>query len=223
LAVKAGDTVSDGKKMMTVISDLTGEELLTREDMYIYKCFFEKMVAAVSIPCINATEGGAGIKGTQVMTFADVIARYASRPADIAERIGNVFSAYCPNPPEEIAEGVRLFREQIRDTRAAAKSIVAVLTAVLARIEVYGLDRTYVARELSRVKKAGDVVAKHDFLLRVLHAQLLKNILQQKREGAVDEAFFAKKTDAEFVLSLKEDIEFQQTLITALDQLDSFF
>jgi hypothetical protein len=223
LAVSKADTYTDGKRMTTVISELTGEEMLTREDMYIYKCFFEKMVASTATPCVNATEGGAGIKGTQAMTLSDVAAMYADRPFDVAGTIATALGSYVPMAAGKRDAAIREFRATLAKTREAAEEIAASVETVLKRTEIYGLDRAHAARELSRIEKAASFVERQEFVLRLFHAKLLKNIFQQRREGAIDAAAIAKQDDAAYLASLRDDLDFQKTLIRSIDELEHGF
>lgn len=53
-----------------------GEQLWTRHDWYTFLLWFEKMIPCYDGIVVNATEGGAKIKGTLIMTLENAIDKY---------------------------------------------------------------------------------------------------------------------------------------------------
>lgn len=66
------------------------EEVLTRGDLYVYLKWFEQQIKEINqssdcdIEVINATEGGARIEGTHIMTLQNAVDRYCQEMYDIA-------------------------------------------------------------------------------------------------------------------------------------------
>ncbi|MDS1002896.1 DUF115 domain-containing protein [Clostridium sporogenes] len=60
------------------VNDINGEEVLTSKVLNFYRKNFEEYISRVSnIEFINATEGGANIKGTKIMNLDEAIVNYA--------------------------------------------------------------------------------------------------------------------------------------------------
>ncbi len=60
--------------------DVEGRDIYTDELLFTYLEQFERDFATCNATIINATEGGARMRGTQVMTLRDVIDEYCTRP-----------------------------------------------------------------------------------------------------------------------------------------------
>lgn len=70
----------DGIRM---IEDIYGNSIKTRYDWYIYLQWFVNSIETMQeIEVIDATEGGARIKGTKLMTLKDVIDQYCNKTID---------------------------------------------------------------------------------------------------------------------------------------------
>ena len=74
------------------VEGIDGTMLETDFQMWYYKKWFEKAIRANEglIEVIDATEGGARIEGTRLMTLKDVVAEYCSRPLPFEEIEKNI-------------------------------------------------------------------------------------------------------------------------------------
>ncbi len=70
---------------LIMVKDIYGKEVPTRGDMYSYLIYFEKLISMTKAKCIDATEGGARIKGTEVMSLREVIDRYCRERIEVRE------------------------------------------------------------------------------------------------------------------------------------------
>jgi len=78
----------DGKciaRDLIMVKDIYGKEVPTRADMYSYLIYFERLISLTQAKCIDATEGGAKIRGTKVMSLRQVIDRYCTEPVAVRE------------------------------------------------------------------------------------------------------------------------------------------
>ena len=82
---------------MKMVDGVNGGKVRSRYDWLIYKDWFEDAIRALpEIEVIDATEGGALIKGSKVRTLADVIKKECKKEFDFAavlEETGPTFSA----------------------------------------------------------------------------------------------------------------------------------
>ena len=100
----------DGIRM---IEDIYGNMVKTRHDWYIYLKWFENSIQEIpDIEVIDATEGGAKISGTKLMTLKEVIAQYCNKPVNCKEIINSI-------PPllneEEVNRSKVLIADSIKD------------------------------------------------------------------------------------------------------------
>jgi len=84
LLIKTKDGKWIGQDLI-MVKDIYGKDVPTSGDMYSYLVYFEKLIASTKAKCIDATEGGAKIRGTEVMSLREVIDRYCSEPIGVRE------------------------------------------------------------------------------------------------------------------------------------------
>lgn len=83
------------RKNLVKVPAIGGGEVLTdRMTLYAYLKWFEDGIPKVKAKCIDATEGGALIRGTEVMTLKEAIAQYCSHPQPIARILEEARSGY---------------------------------------------------------------------------------------------------------------------------------
>jgi hypothetical protein len=74
-----------------MIEDIYGNMIKTRHDWYIYLNWFVNSIESVpDIEVIDATEGGAKIKGAKLMTLSDVIDQYCTKMVNCAEIVESI-------------------------------------------------------------------------------------------------------------------------------------
>jgi hypothetical protein len=75
--------VSDAGSKLEIVEDICGNPIKTRYDWYVYIKWFEDAVALFGgEEVIDATEGGARLKGTTIMTLKDAIGKYCIAAVD---------------------------------------------------------------------------------------------------------------------------------------------
>jgi len=79
-----------------------GGEVPTSKFWLSYLRSIEQDVAACPARCINATEGGARIEGTEIMSLAQTIDEVCFFEADITERLRGTVSTFIPPDPYEL-------------------------------------------------------------------------------------------------------------------------
>jgi hypothetical protein len=85
------------------VMGIDGEMLRTTIPMYSYLKWFEQEIALCPhVKVIDATEGGARIEGTQIMTLAEALESYAKEEYDIEQMIESVSPAFDKKQKEEI-------------------------------------------------------------------------------------------------------------------------
>ena len=61
---------------LIMVKDIYGRDVPTSSDMYSYLVYFERLISLTEAKCIDATEGGVRISGTELMSLREVIDRY---------------------------------------------------------------------------------------------------------------------------------------------------
>ncbi|MCD6574546.1 motility associated factor glycosyltransferase family protein [Candidatus Aerophobetes bacterium] len=79
---------NDGKwigRDLVMVKDIYGRDIPTTMDMYSYLVYFERIISLTKAKCIDATEGGAKIEGTEIMTLREVIDKYCQEEFEVRE------------------------------------------------------------------------------------------------------------------------------------------
>ena len=75
------------------VTGMNGEILRTNRSFLMMKKFFESAIAASDKPHINATEGGANIEGTQILTLQETMDTHCNTQINVSNQI----KAFCSN------------------------------------------------------------------------------------------------------------------------------
>ncbi|MBE5967379.1 MAG: motility associated factor glycosyltransferase family protein [Lachnospiraceae bacterium] len=87
----SGNVINDEKKAIDLyVEDIHGNTVRTRHDWYAFLRSFENAIQQLSnVDIIDATEGGARIKGTRILPLQDVVDQYCTRKFDCKSIIDN--------------------------------------------------------------------------------------------------------------------------------------
>lgn len=117
------------EKDMFYVKANDGGELLTARNFYQFLRFFEDWFRMFpDRKYINATEGGAFIEGTEVMTLRDVLNQYCTRSVNVTDKIREIQTGFQPTAEKE--QVVKVFeerRQQISILLKQAEKAVAYL------------------------------------------------------------------------------------------------
>lgn len=79
---KEWERIVRNRPILRRVQDARGDELYTDELLFTYLEQFEKDIAEVPRRVINATQGGASIRGTETLTLREVAQRFCRRAVD---------------------------------------------------------------------------------------------------------------------------------------------
>lgn len=209
---KIAAPVKKSRKFMQVKSSLTGQDLLTNNAMYIYLRHFESIIAGSRRTCINATEGGVGIKGTGVMKLREAIRKYCTKDIQISEIIRQArISAPQPDVGMVVKNVEDLIR-RIKKVKKASAEIMEILEQVFKLSQEQGSSERKISRHLTRLKAPAAKVMSEEDILMIIHADLLEHMMQQRSEGRLDSAQLKKIEFNNLAVDFKDDFEFQKAV-----------
>jgi len=91
-----------------------GNPVKSQKIWEIMKHKYEEDVASYQGICINATEGGARIRGTEVMTFSEAIEKHCERSCDFQDIIDKVYNQFSDN--QSVKDEIERILYKTRDT-----------------------------------------------------------------------------------------------------------
>lgn len=109
-----------------MIEGIDGGQVKSRHDWMIYLDWFEESIQTIEdrTEVIDATEGGAMIHGSKIMTLAEVIDQYCGREVDMAEILQRQPPMFTPEEYDQVCEELRGYVEQLHDMDRDARKAV---------------------------------------------------------------------------------------------------
>lgn len=82
--ISSGEKANGGEGNRRIVEGIDGTDVVTRADWYRYLDWFNNAVKACpQCHVIDATEGGAKIEGTEILTLQETIEKYCTRTVDV--------------------------------------------------------------------------------------------------------------------------------------------
>lgn len=89
--MRSGEHDNGGEVNHRWVEGIHGEQVLTRSDWYMYLDWFNNAVKQMTdIHVVDATEGGAKIEGTEIITFQEAIDKYCTKEVDVQAIVDSI-------------------------------------------------------------------------------------------------------------------------------------
>lgn len=192
-------------KAQKVTSLYDGKELDTKEEFYIYLRYLEKRIAKTGIECINATEGGAGIRGTKVQMLESVI-NELSVSYNLRERIKQALKT-------KLVIDRDLVNKKINELKSSVDLVVGESESVVNNLQkAFSLkhdnDRAQeVVEHIDLMRGSAKIVSQHEEILRILHADIMVAFMRMQEAPIVEPHGFDNIEQV-----FKEDYEFHKAV-----------
>lgn len=121
---EAENKLKDGKRYFEV-EDIYGGKVLTEENMDAYRLWFETQIVRYPyLHVIDATEGGAKIRGTEILTLNEAIERECKNlgKIDFAKLIDKISKTYSEEELDEITKQLYNIPEELKKLKRKIKS-----------------------------------------------------------------------------------------------------
>ncbi len=208
------------------IQDVHGRPLYTDELLFTYLEQFEKDFIGTSARIIDATEGGARMRGTEVMPLTEALARHCARPIP-AERFADR-QAPLTRDASRLPAGRQEIARRLDEVRAIER-ICDEFLEVLAELEKLTNDPQRFNRRLARVDELRLQVQQYDLAYRIINAASQLAELQRftadrklaaEEAGGVERARRQLERDQHFVRGMKQGAADTAKILT--DTLERF-
>lgn len=117
----------------TMTEDIYGQPILSSHEFTLYRDWIEEQIEThPDLLAVDATEGGAKIKGSEIMTLSEAIDKYCNKAYDyekaisetdrfMSEEVASEFIEYIKNIPDEleackkqVKEGINLYEQMLK-------------------------------------------------------------------------------------------------------------
>ncbi len=154
----AGDYVDLYRNDMELyVEDIEGNQVKTRYDWYTFLRWYENAILQMEdFDVINATEGGANIKGTRNLTLQEVVDQYCTIEIDCQNIIQTMEPSFNAEAIESIREMLKTATEDMEDIQKRVKRIILDCQKLITDIK---LNKNYTASSKRFLKLITDTNA----------------------------------------------------------------
>lgn len=175
------------------VDGIDGGKVMSRFDWMNFTRFYEQeIIAHPNLNVIDATEGGALIRGTKIMTFREAIDTYCNTNCDVASRLASLPPTLDGEQSDALLKQIREFLPQLKAIKGWAKEGAA-LSDQVRKAAQYGKD----VFEEYYVNKMKDAEAGRTMIrVQPVHMLLENYAVLRKDELPGDELFVRTTQDA---------------------------
>ncbi|MCD6472289.1 motility associated factor glycosyltransferase family protein [Candidatus Aerophobetes bacterium] len=207
-------------KNLIMVEDVYGNKVPTDEAMYSYLRFLEGMIEKANIECIDATEGGAKIRGTKIMKLQEAMDKYCRKDIEIRKIMNE-----AANEREEIKlkELKKSFKEniiklnEINFWAKQGKEVIAKLLREIKKKQPHLQERDRLMRESNHLKDK--IMGSDSYLRKLLEENMYPYLYLIKRK----ENLKSDKTKKIFLNQIKKAEIFYDGFKKASRQLSKDF
>ncbi len=150
LAYKGGHTHAGGQDdrilneetTKEMIEGINGEMILSRYDWKFYRNWFEQAIREMpNLDVIDATEGGALIHGSRLMTLREVIDAYCDKDADFETILNAREPSFDADSYKKVEAYIGNFVSQLEEIEARASAAAKACNTILHNMEKGAFDK----------------------------------------------------------------------------------
>ena len=216
---EAENKLKDGKRYFEV-EDIYGGKVLTEENMDAYRLWFEtQIVRYPHLHVIDATEGGAKIRGTEVLTLNETIERECKnlRKIDFAKLIDRISKTYSEEELDEITKQLYNIPEELKKLKRKIKSGIKQYEELDRQ---GGLNES--ERDKAQIRKIAKKIEKINQWIDEKPEIYLIHMYNYKDEYIVQEEVYdiKDKINEEFCAIAQNGIKMFNSYLTAMERLE---
>lgn len=208
---------SNEEKFLGLTSSISGQEVETNFPMYVYLRHFERLVHDTDRICINATEGGVGIEGTEVLTLKETLDKYCTETFSVKDIVKESLSEYSPPDKKKVILETEKMIKNLLEVETAAGKIVSILENIFSLAKEDEPDKEKIARYLKEIKDPAKTVKKANDILDIIHADLIKEMRQMVREKKIDTSHIKNQDVTNIIDDFSDDYNFQKTVTSQVN------
>lgn len=209
------------ERYMMKVPDIYGNEVETSRDMYVYLRQFESLISRSDRLCIDATEGGALIEGTEIMTLKEALGRYCTQERKIAEVLREASRKRDVSDRERVIEEMEKMMERIKKVQRSEEKILYLLDSI-AELESESPSLKEIHRLMSRLSPPCRQVRKEEEVLEFIQGDIIDKIMKIE-ERSLSEDREEEKDVHQIIGELKQDRELHQAIKDSVEFLLACF
>ena len=199
-----------------------GGKVKTSYEFQLYREWFEENIAAFTdTHTINATEGGALIKGAENMPLAEAVGRYCKKEYDVNAIIAGCADFFDDQLKEEFFNYMQKAPDELREIAGRVQGAIRDYDKILQLAYASRISGGEMKRLLQRVGEVTNLVEEAPFMY------YIQNFMQEKTQKFLEQVYEAKKDVRSELIDTaklgKENLQaILETIQECLPKLDSW-
>lgn len=162
------------------VQDVFGEIVPTHKVFIHMQTVFEKEIAQTETLCIDATEGGAYIKGTTVMPLAEAVDRFANiRKPDVFSMVMELWKKHRINQVDGIKKGLLWLSDESEQVKGLCEKALSLTPPLLDAIENRYDGMAGFQDSIDRINSISDDMETHSSFREILKDRLPEVLIKQ--------------------------------------------
>lgn len=164
----AGNRMVDiEEQKMFQVEDIFGNKIATRHDWHQFLIWYEEAIRNLEgkVEVIDATEGGARIKGTKIMTLDEAIATYTKGSVDCASIVKSIDSTFSNADYERMLNSIKNVVRDIENTERDVKGAILAFEQLCKCCERKDYGKTYKSLTKDVVRYGESIKARESYIL----------------------------------------------------------
>lgn len=198
------------------VDGVNGDKVLTRYDWLIYLEWFENSIRDLkNLNVIDATEGGALIHGTKVMSLSEVIDEYCKKDFSFKALLEEIPYTFTGEEYEQVKQKIFHLRKEFINIRKKATEGIKSAEEVIKVVNAGKYNTKSEAKNLKNINKINNFLAKQDAysILDIYITNMVADDVNSVNSLTDDEDENVKKT-------IEISVTIYKALIQAADALE---
>lgn len=169
----SGDVTHAGGVIKNILNEAHGQEMVdsvdggkvrTRYDWIVYKDWFEESIDSIKdiVDVIDATEGGALIKGTRIMSLSDVIDKYCKKDFSMRKLIESTPYTFDEKKYSEVKKILQHLSKGMENIKQKAKEGKEACDKLLFMYKSGNISEVQEQKSFKTIQKANNFIEKQD-------------------------------------------------------------
>lgn len=211
----AGDAVSEEVNFNSIYVDgYNGNKVKTRNDWYDFLKWFESMIELYpDVEVINATEGGANIKGAKNMKLVDAINQFCTQDIDCKQITDNIKPTYSNTELDLLQKHMKESRYDLSEIKKLSEKAVEYCDMSIDLCKNKGKDCMKFSKELSDINEKINISPTYG---------LIDSFITEATSDIMGEINIVKEDEFEDYLSTFEKSKFiYEQIVAATGEIDN--
>lgn len=197
-----------------IVEGINGNKVRTRLDWYDFLIWFGDMIGQnPDIDFIDATEGGAKIKGTKIMTLSDAIDMYCIKEINVNEINRNLKPTFLPEDLEILDKEIELSKNELFTIKRKAKDAKDSCEKLISYLKYNHLLDEKSKKLVKQISKINEYICKQP-----IYSFINSYIVEATRESMSD-IFTMANDDTDMIITFEKGREMYEQVIWASENI----